>query len=98
MKSHPLDRLALQVHRFGAYQAVRTRMKLCTQAKFPWVWFLLLSTIGYSIAPQPLQCAAHDFIYVSAGDPSGLSLANSAPDTFRVKSHIDLTLKPDVIP
>jgi hypothetical protein len=98
MKNHPLDCLARQVHRFGYYQAVRARMKRRTQSRFLWVVILLLVTIGISIAPQPFKSSTREYVYVSAGDPSGLSLANSDPETFRVQSRIDLSLKPDIIP
>jgi hypothetical protein len=98
MRIHPLDKLALQIHQAGRHQAVRAKMKRSTQSRSPWILLLLLASMGISFAPHPFEVSPRAIVYVAAGDPSGLSLANSDPDTFRIKSRIDFSLKPDIIP
>jgi len=70
-----------------------------------WSAILLIVSTTACVAPQPQQAnkQVHEhpkngYIYLEGAKPSHLSLVNSDPETYRIASRIDLSLKPDIIP
>jgi hypothetical protein len=95
---HPLDRLSKKVRYFGWYQRVLGRMRRSIQPLYGWVFVLLLTSCTNLLAPLPFKVSDKQYIYLDPKDPGALSLANSDPDTYRIKSKIDLSQRPDIIP
>ena len=95
---HPLNNFARQVEYSGWYQKVRSRMRRSLQPLYLWGTVLLLTSCTNLLAPIPFTLTNREYVFLDPKDPSSQSLANSDPDTFRLKTKIDLSLKPDIIP
>jgi hypothetical protein len=95
---HPLNRFARKVEYSGWYYRTLGWMRRSIQPLYAWGLVLLLTSCTSLIAPTPFKLTEKEYIYLNPKDPNHHSLANSDPDTFRIKSKIDLSLKPDVIP
>jgi hypothetical protein len=93
---HPLNTFAKRVHYFGWYQKVLGRMRRSIQPLYPWAFVLLLTSCTSSFAPLPFKVSEREYIYLDPRCPSALSLKNSDPEIYRLKSKIDLSKVPDL--
>lgn len=97
MSQHPLDRLSRKVHYYGWYQKVLGRMKRYKQSSMPWIVIFLIILASSLYAPVPYRVMDREYIYLEPNDPNSIGLHNSDPDTFRIKTKIDLSLVPDIL-
>jgi hypothetical protein len=94
---HPLDTFAKKVHYYGWYQKTLGRMRRSIQPLSAWAFVMLVLMSGSLYAPFPFKIFSKQVIYLEPNNPNHLSLRNSDPETYRMKSKIDMSWKPDIL-
>jgi hypothetical protein len=97
---HPLDRLARSVKATGRRHSQRARAKRFTQGLSFAAALWLAVACQTATAPSPFKIwktEDPDIIWMDKVNANTLSLRNSDPETYRFRSKIDLSLKPDIL-
>lgn len=97
---HTLNQFARCVEASGRKANQKARAKRFTQGLTSIAFLWLLVACQSAFAPIPFkiwQTQDPNIIWLDPKDPNSMSLRNSDPKTFRYRSTIDLSLKPDIL-